>query len=45
MKKCIEYDAEGATTRGRPKKTWKETVEKDCQACKLNRMVIDGGSR
>jgi len=23
--------------RGRPKKTWRETVVKDCQACKLNR--------
>jgi len=23
--------------RGRPKKTWREIVEKDCQARKLNR--------
>ena len=28
---------EGARTRGRAKKTWKEIVEKDCQARKLNR--------
>jgi len=28
---------EGARLRGRPKKTWTEIVEKDCQACKLNR--------
>jgi len=30
---------EGARSRGRPKKTWREVVqkEKDCQACKLNR--------
>jgi len=28
---------EGAKPRGRPKKTWREIVEKDCQARKLNR--------
>ena len=27
---------EGAKPRGRPKKTWREIVEKDCQACELN---------
>jgi len=37
VKKCMEYEVEGARTRGRPKKTWTEIVEKDCQACKLNR--------
>ena len=37
MKKCMEYEVEGARPRGRPKKTWKEIVEKDCQAHKLNR--------
>jgi len=26
-----------ARPRGRPKKTWREIVEKDCQACGLNR--------
>jgi len=36
MKKYMEYEVEGAKPRGRPKKSWKETVEKDCQACKLN---------
>jgi len=35
VKKCIEYEVEG--TRPRPKKTWREIVEKDCQACNLNR--------
>jgi len=49
VKKCMEYEVEGARPIGRPKKTWREIVEKDCQACKLNeRMpwtVIDGGSR
>jgi len=39
----MEYEVEGARPRrverprGRPKKTWKEIVEKDCQARKLNR--------
>jgi len=28
---------EGARPTGRPKKTWRETVQKDCKACKLNR--------
>jgi len=27
---------EGARLRGSSKKTWREIVEKDCQACKLN---------
>jgi len=29
----MEYEVEGA----RPKKTWSDIVEKDCQAYKLNR--------
>jgi len=33
----MEYEMEGATPRGRPKKTWTDFVQKDCQACKLNR--------
>jgi len=37
VKKCMEYEVEGARPRGRPKKTWTEVVQKDCQACKLNR--------
>jgi len=37
VKKCTEYKVEGARPRGRPKKTWTEIVEKDCQARKLNR--------
>jgi len=37
MKKSMEYEVEGAMPRGRPKKTWREIVEKDCQACRLNR--------
>jgi len=36
VKKCMEYEVEGARPRSRPKKTWREIVEKDCQARKLN---------
>jgi len=36
MKKCMEYEVEGASPRGRPKKTWREIVEKDYQARGLN---------
>ena len=35
--KCMEYEAEGPRPRGRPKKKWREVVEKDCQAHKLNK--------
>ena len=37
LKKCMEYEVEGARPRGRLKKTWRKIVEKDCQARKLNR--------
>jgi len=33
----MEYEVEGARPRSRPKKTWTEIMEKDCQACGLNR--------
>jgi len=33
----LVYEVEGARPRGRPKKTWREIVEKDCQARGLNR--------
>jgi len=33
----MENEVEGPRPRGRPKKTWREVVEKDCQACKLNK--------
>jgi len=36
VKKCMDYKVEGARPRGRPKKTYREIVEKDCQARKLN---------
>ena len=37
VKKYMEYEVEGARPRGRPRKTWRETVEKDRKACRLNR--------
>jgi len=37
VNKFIEYEVEGARPRGRPKKTWREIVQKDCQARKLSR--------
>ena len=33
----MEYEVEGVRPRGRPKKTWREIVEKDCQPCKWNK--------
>jgi len=36
-KKCMEYEVEGSRPRGRPRRTWKEVVQKDCQARKLNK--------
>jgi len=37
VKKCMEYEVQGARPRGRPKKTWIEIVEKDYQVCGWNR--------
>jgi len=37
VKKSMEYEVEGPRLRGRPKRTWREVVEKVCQVCKLNR--------
>ena len=37
VKKFMEYEVEGPRPRGRPKRTWREVVREDCQACKLNK--------
>ena len=37
VKKCMEYEVEGSRPRDRPKRTWKEVVQKDCQPCHLNK--------
>jgi len=48
VKKCMEYEVESSRPRGRPKKTWKEVVQKVCEAHKLNRddatIVVDSGN-
>ena len=37
VQKCMEYEVEGTIPRGRPKRTWREVVKKDCQAHKLKK--------
>ena len=37
VKNCMEYEVKGSRPRGRPKRTWKEVVQKDCQARNLNK--------
>jgi len=37
VKKCMEYEVEGPRPKGRPKRTWREVVEKDSQTRKLNK--------
>ena len=37
VKKCMEYEVDGSRPRCRPKRTWREVVEKDCQTLNLNR--------
>ena len=39
--KCMEYEVEGSRPRGRPKRTWLEVVQRDCQARGLSK--DDGG--
>jgi len=33
----MEYEVQGSRPRGRPKSTWREVVQKDCEASNLNR--------
>ena len=48
VKKCMEYEVECSRPRGRPKRTWREVVQKDCHACiyteRMLWIVVDGGS-
>jgi len=37
MKKCMDYGVEGSRPRDRPKRTWREVVQNDCESRKLNR--------
>jgi len=48
VKNCMEYEVHGSRPGGRPKRTWRDVVQKDCQARKSNGtmlcIVVDGGS-
>ena len=37
VKKCMEYEVVGSRPIGRPKRTWLEVVQKDCQVRGLSR--------
>ena len=37
VKKCMEYEVGGSRPRDKPNRTWKEVVQKDCQAHNLNK--------
>jgi len=37
VKKYLEYEVESFRPRDRPKRTWREVVQNDCKAHKLNR--------
>jgi len=37
VKKCMQYEVEGSRPTGKPKRTWREVVQEDCRARKLNR--------
>jgi len=41
----MEYEVEGSRPRGRPKRMWREVVQKDCQACSFNREYATDRSR
>jgi len=41
----MEYEVKGTRPRGRPKKTWREIVEKDCQTRGMNREDATDHSR
>jgi len=37
----MEYEVEDSRPRGRPKRTWREVVQKECQACNLKEEGMD----
>jgi len=45
VKKCMVYEVEGCTATGRPKRTWREAVKRDCQAHRLNKEDATDRSR
>ena len=49
VKKCMEYEVEGSRSRGRPRETWREIVEKtvrhiNCTG-RMPWILKDGGSK
>ena len=38
VKRCMQYEMEGSKPTGRPKRTGREVVQKDCQTRKFNRV-------
>jgi len=45
LESSMKYEVEGSRPRGRLKRTWREVVQKDCQARKLNREDVMDCSR
>jgi len=43
--KCMVYEVEGPRPKRRPKRTWREVIEKDCQARKINKEDVMDRSR
>jgi len=41
----MKYEVEGSRPSGRPKRTWRVVVEKDCQARKLDKVDAMDRSR
>jgi len=37
VKRCMDCELECSRPRSRPKRTWREVVQKDCQAYNLSR--------
>ena len=37
VKKCMEYEVVGSRPRGRPKRTWLEVTQRDCQVRGLSK--------
>ena len=42
---CMQNEVEGSRPRGRLKRSWREGVEKDCQADKLKKEITIDHSR
>ena len=40
VKNCMEYEVVGSRTRGRPKRTWLEVVQRDCH-CQVRGLSED----